>query len=176
MHREYRTSEFLSPSLSPYPLGCERWPAQRCGNVATLGCERNESNNPKGIATSSPRLSSLRGYLGSQFRNGFNRNAVVAFSARRPFNPKRISHPIRSRVCATTRVIHPEIQSCGDAPPARRCIASLDRDSIGSRRNLRSRLPFMNELLTFEHVIQARPKAVFEYFGLPFDPPPAERG
>ncbi len=34
----------------------------------------------------------------------------------------------------------------------------------------------MNELLTFEHVIQARPRAVFEYFGLPLDPPPAERG
>ena len=78
---------------------------------------------------------------------------------------------IRSRVCATTRVIHPEIQSCGDAPPARRCIASLDRDSIGSRRNLRSRLPFMNELLMFEHLIHARSKAVFEYFGLPFDAP-----
>ena len=34
----------------------------------------------------------------------------------------------------------------------------------------------MNELLTFEHLIQARSKAVFEYFGLPFDAPPAERG
>jgi hypothetical protein len=36
--------------------------------------------NPKGIASSSPRLPSLRGYLGSRFGNKFNRNAVVAFS------------------------------------------------------------------------------------------------
>ena len=28
----------------------------------------------------------------------------------------------------------------------------------------------------FEHLIHARSKAVFEYFGLPFDAPPAERG
>ena len=34
--------------------------------------------NPKGIVASSPRLPSWRGYLGSRFGNGFNRNAVVA--------------------------------------------------------------------------------------------------
>ena len=30
----------------------------------------------------------------------------------------------------------------------------------------------MNELLTFEHLIYDRSKAVFEYFGLPFDAEP----
>jgi len=38
--------------------------------------------NPKGIASSSPRLPSLRGYLGSRCKNGFNRNAAVANVAR----------------------------------------------------------------------------------------------
>jgi hypothetical protein len=38
--------------------------------------------NPNGIVASSPRLLSLRGYLGSRCGNGFNRNAVVANVAR----------------------------------------------------------------------------------------------
>ena len=38
--------------------------------------------NPKGIVSSSPRLPSLRSYLGSRFGNKFNRNAVVANVAR----------------------------------------------------------------------------------------------
>ena len=38
--------------------------------------------NPKGIAPSSPRLPSRRGYLGSRCGNGFNRNAVAANVAR----------------------------------------------------------------------------------------------
>jgi hypothetical protein len=42
---------------------------------------RVAQNNPNGIATSSPRLPSLRGYLGLRFGNEFNRNAVAAFYA-----------------------------------------------------------------------------------------------
>ena len=57
---------------------------------------------------------------------------------RRPFNPKRIFHPIRFCVASKTPATHPEIQSCDDAPPARRCIASLVPDWIGSRKNPRS--------------------------------------
>jgi hypothetical protein len=78
-------------------------------------CERNELGksqlhygNPNGIASSSPRLPSLRGYLGLRFGNEFNRNAVVAFPRRQPFNPKHISHPIRSRVVSTTHATPPE--------------------------------------------------------------------
>jgi len=37
--------------------------------------------NPKGIASSSPRLPSPRGYLGQRFWSGFNRNAVAANTA-----------------------------------------------------------------------------------------------
>ncbi len=45
--------------------GGEKEPQPHCGN-------------PNGIMASSPRLPSLRGYLGLRFGYEFNRNAVVA--------------------------------------------------------------------------------------------------
>ena len=56
--------------------------------------------------------------------------------------------------------------------PCGRGVASFEQRHHSFLRLSDWPLPFMNELLTFEHLIYDRSKAVFEYFGLPFDAEP----
>ena len=63
--------------------------------------------NPKGIASSSPRLRGTS-YLGSSSNKASTATRLRQISRRRSFNPKRISRPTRSRVFAATPATRPE--------------------------------------------------------------------
>ena len=74
--------------------------------------------NPKGIATLSPTLPSLRGYVGRQIKNQFNRNAVVAMTRLRRVLRRRYRRAnatpqrcLRGAACSTSTL--PAFQAKG---------------------------------------------------------------
>src|SRR2546429_267385 len=76
----HRLCQKMNGSRQPISgVSAWRWIAHESGATACgrAAGHRPRSGNPKGIVASSPRLRGTS-YLGSQFGNGFNRNAVAA--------------------------------------------------------------------------------------------------